>query len=223
MTRIIMIRHGQSLANAEHRFAGHSDFDLSELGRAQAAAAAEHLYGVEKEKVDVIYSSDLLRAHNTALPFAKKYGLAINDTEELREIYAGAWEGLAVSEIEERFGRDFDVWKNDFSNSRCTDGEAVSELYERIVASVCRIARDNGGKTVLLATHATPVRAIECYSQGKSGNEIHTVTFLRNAAMSIFEYDPADNSIRPIRTNIEDHLSLALQTTATPIEKNSRQ
>lgn len=56
MTRIIMIRHGQSLANAQSRFAGHSDFDLSELGKQQAELAAKYLY--EREPLDAIYARD---------------------------------------------------------------------------------------------------------------------------------------------------------------------
>ena len=55
MTRLIMIRHGQSVANYEHRFAGHSDFDLTDLGRRQAECAATYLRRIG-EKPDAIYS-----------------------------------------------------------------------------------------------------------------------------------------------------------------------
>ena len=209
MTKIIMIRHGQSVANFEGRFAGHSDFDLTDLGRLQAERAAEYLYGMG-EKVDKIYSSDLLRAHNTALPFSKKYGLPINDTTELREIFAGSWESMSVEDIYEKYRDDFVVWRTDFSKARCTDGESAAELYERIVESVCRLAEENKGKTILLATHATPVRAIDCFSRGWGADRIGEVQFVRNSSMNIFEY--SNGKITPCRIDIMDHLDSSLVT-----------
>ena len=77
MTRIIFIRHGQSLANEQSRFAGHTNVPLTELGKAQAERAAEYI--VKHEKIDKIYSSDLMRAHDTALPVSKLTKLPIND------------------------------------------------------------------------------------------------------------------------------------------------
>ena len=79
MTRLVITRHGQSIANAEYRFAGHSDFDLSEIGKAQAELTSQYICA--HEKIDVIYSSDLLRAYNTAVPTAKNLGLEIIPTE----------------------------------------------------------------------------------------------------------------------------------------------
>ena len=209
MTRIIMIRHGQSVANFEHRFAGHSDFDLTDLGRQQASCAAPYLRSIG-EKPDVIYSSDLKRAHNTALPIAKEFGLPINDTEGLREIFAGSWEAMEVEKIYEKYCDAFTTWRTDIANARCTDGESVAELYERIVAFVCKTAAENDGKTVVMASHATPVRAIDCFSHGWGAERIGDVEFVRNAAISIFEYD--NGVITPVRVDIVDHLDDSLIT-----------
>ena len=215
MTRIIMVRHGQSIANLEERFAGYSNFDLTELGRSQAKLAAAYLHDGMREQVDKIYASDLLRAHNTAVPFADIYGLPINDTEKLREIYAGKWEGLKFSEIEQLYHEDRSVWMNDFSNSRCTGGESTRELYRRIVAAVIEIARDNLGKTVLIATHATPIRAIDCFSRGWGEERIGDVTFVKNTALSIFKYDETNDTISPVLVGSTEHLGENM-TTALP-------
>ncbi len=217
ITKIIMVRHGQSQANAQSRFAGHSDFDLTELGKQQAQKAAEYLIALEK--LDAIYSSDLLRAHNTALPFSNVFGLPVNDTADLREIYAGKWEGMQVDQIHAQYKEDFDVWHNDFAMARCTGGESVTELYERIVASVCKIASKHPNQTLLLATHATPVRAIECYSHGLSAEHMGEIAFVRNSALSIFEYHHESGQITSIKTNITDHLTDELQSKPTDIEK----
>ena len=208
-TKIIMIRHGQSVANAQSRFAGHSDFDLTELGRQQAELAAEYLYN-SGQQVDKIYSSDLLRAHNTALPFSKKYGLPINDTTGLREIFAGSWEAMTVDDIYEQYCEAFTTWRTDFSKARCTDGESVAELYARIVAFVKELAEQNKGKTILLATHATPIRAIDCLSRGWGPDRIGEISFVRNSSINVFEYE--NGVITPIRIDIVDHLDPSLVT-----------
>lgn len=203
-TRIIMIRHGQSEANASHRFAGHSNFDLTDLGKKQAELAAEYLY--KREKLDAVYSSDLLRAHNTALPFSRLYGLPVNDRKSLRELYAGAWEGMVFDDINEKYPEDFRVWREDFSNARCTGGESVAELYQRIVPAVKEIAEENIGKTILIATHATPIRAIEAYANGFGADEMGKVSFVKNASLNVFEYSRSDGKIIPLETNSVRHL-----------------
>ena len=208
MTRIIMVRHGQSIANMESKFAGHSDFDLSELGHRQAKLAADFL--CTREKPDVIYSSDLSRAHNTALPFAKHYGLPINDTEGLREMFAGEWEGKKVEDIAKIYEHDFYLWRHDFSNARCTGGESVAELYDRVVKFVTELAKKHDGQCILLATHATPIRAIECYSRTWGADRMCDVDFVRNSAINIFEYNSDDGSIIAIKTNWLEHLDNSL-------------
>lgn len=187
MTGIFMIRHGQSIANFTGKFAGHSDFDLTELGHHQASLAAEYLFG--REKIDKIYASDLLRAYNTAVPFSKIYGIDITPAKELREIYAGKWESLSFDQISEKFPKDFHDWMHDFSNARCTDGESVAELYERVKNYVCKIAEENDGKTILIATHATPVRAINCFAMGYGADRMADVSFCGNAALNYFIYE----------------------------------
>lgn len=215
MTRIIMVRHGQSIANLEGRFAGYSNFNLTELGYSQAELAARYLHDNMCEKVDKIYSSDLLRAHNTAVPFSKLYSLPINDTEALREIFAGEWEGLTFEEIESLYHDDRSVWINDFSNSRCTGGESTRELYRRIVATVIELARENLGKTILITSHATPIRAIDCFSRGWGEERIGDVKFVKNSAISIFEYDENKNIISPVLVGSTEHLGDDM-TTALP-------
>ena len=203
MTKIILVRHGQSIANAENKFAGHSDFDLSPLGMKQAELSCEYIVG--REKIDKIYASDLKRAYNTVVPASEMTGIEIIPSTSLREIFAGKWEALTVTEIAEKFSDDFGVWRNDFSNARPTDGESVEELYHRINAAICKIAEENPDSTVLIGTHATPVRAFETFSRGLSADMIHTVPFCHNAAVNIFGY--SEGKAYPIETNITDHLS----------------
>ncbi|MCA1631625.1 MAG: histidine phosphatase family protein, partial [Acidobacteria bacterium] len=103
-TRILLVRHGQSRGNAERRFGGHSATPLSPKGRAQAEATARALAG---ERVTSIYSSDLLRAVETAEPLARALNLEINRAEAFRERSVGRMEGLTFEEAAEQHPEDY--------------------------------------------------------------------------------------------------------------------
>ena len=202
MTRLVITRHGQSIANAERRFAGQSNFDLSDMGKAQAELISQYICA--NEKIDVIYSSDLLRAYNTAMPTAKRLGLEIIPTTELREINAGEWEGLTAAEIAVEFEEEFSVWMNDYANSRCTGGESTAEVYDRVIAIVKRLAEKHDGQTLMLSTHATMVRALCAYALGLTADRTGEIPFTHNASINIFTYD--NGRLIPERTNIVEHL-----------------
>ena len=210
MTRLILIRHGQSLANEQDRFAGQTDVPLTELGKMQARCAAEYI--IKREKIDKIYSSDLQRAHDTALPVSELTGLPINDVKGLREICAGIWEGRLVAEIVREYEKEFDIWRNDFSNARLPEGESVQEVYERVVPFVKQLAKENDGLTLLLASHATPVRAVECNSRGWGWERMADVPFVNNSAMSIFEYDKKTDTLSLVERDIREHLNPSLMS-----------
>ena len=202
MTRLILIRHGFSTANATHRFAGHSDFPLSEIGHEQAKLAAEYLFA--NEKIDKIYASDLSRAYQTAVPTAEKFGLPVIPEPRLREIYAGAWEGMLFDDIFKVYHKDFSVWRNDFGRARCTEGESVTELFSRVTAAIIDLAAQNDGKCILLASHATPLRAVECFVAGKSGNDMGQFNFPTNASIQYYTYE--NGRFTAERLNVIEHL-----------------
>ncbi len=202
MTKLILIRHGQSLANAQDLFAGHSDFDLSELGMEQAKRAADWIS--THERVDTVYASDLLRAYHTATPLGERLGLPVIPDKELREIFAGEWEGLSFPYIAEHYADAFAVWRNNYSAARPVGGEATTEVYERIVPHIRALAEKHEGQTVVLATHATVVRAFEAHARGLSAEETGKVSFCFNAAINIYSYEKG--LVSPIRSNITDHL-----------------
>ena len=202
MTRLIITRHGQSIANAERRFAGHSDFDLSELGKKQAELTADYI--CKSFKIDVIYSSDLLRAYNTAVPTAKRLGMEIIPSTSLREIFAGEWEGRTTDELGVEYAEDFGVWRGDYANSRCTGGESTAEVYRRIIPFITELAEKHDGQNVLVSTHATLVRAIQAYSMGLDETRVGEIPFTHNASVNVFIYD--NGRLTPENVNIVEHL-----------------
>ena len=210
MTKLIFIRHGQSEANLQNRFAGQTNVPLTDLGKSQAKKAAEYI--IKHEKIDKIYSSDLQRAHNTAVPVSELTGIPINDVKELREICAGIWEGRLVNEIEIEYEQEFRTWRKDYANARLPGGESVQEVYERVVPFVKKTAKENDGLTLLFASHASPIRAVECNSRGFGWERMSEVSFVNNSAISIFEYEPNTDTITLVERNLTEHLDPAMMS-----------
>lgn len=200
-TRLLMIRHGYSIANSQQKFAGDWDIDLTEMGREQAVLASKYF---DTHTADVIYSSDLKRAYQTAEPIAEKLGLPIHKDRGLREITAGEWETVTFDELKVRYPEEFGVWCSDIGNSRCVGGESVAQLVERITETVKRIAEAHDGQTVCITTHATPIRAMCTVASGLTLNDMASIPWVSNASVSEFEYDNGTFSV--IAINQTEHL-----------------
>jgi len=132
--RIVFWRHGRTTWNAERRFQGQTDIPLDATGLAQAARAAKALARLQPHR---IVSSDLVRARATAEALSELTGLPVAEDPGLREAFAGAWQGLTRSELEERFGDDLMQWSAG-SDVRPGGGETRLEVAERVVGSVAR-------------------------------------------------------------------------------------
>lgn len=185
-TKLLIIRHGQSIGNLERRFLGHTDLDLSELGYKQASIVTEYL---KNEKIDIIYSSDLKRAYNTVKPIAECRNLKIIKSERLREIYAGEWENGDYEYLSKNFSDEYEKWKNDIGNACCNGGESVIELQDRVYEEVLKIAKENIGKTVCIGTHATPIRTLCAKIEGIKKDDMYKVPWATNASVTTVTYD----------------------------------
>ena len=98
-TRILAIRHGETAWNVDTRIQGHSDIGLNDTGRWQAERLARAL---TDDRLDAVYSSDLLRALDTASALAASTGLTVRTDAALRERSFGVFEGLTFAQIEQR-------------------------------------------------------------------------------------------------------------------------
>ena len=185
-TQLILIRHGQSIGNFTRHFLGHTDLDLTQTGYEQARITAKYL---ENEKIDVVYSSDLIRSVNTVTPIAEMRGLEIIKSRNLREIFAGDWENTHVERLCDEFSADYDVWKHDIGNSVCTNGESFIELQKRVLAEVTKIAEENLGKTVCIGTHATPIRSLNAAWSGIPKDGVKDIPWATNASITRAVYE----------------------------------
>ena len=149
-SRIFVVRHGQSTWNADGRWQGQADPPLSELGIAQAEAAARAVDGV-----DVVWASDLERAHHTATILAAPFGLAVVPDARLRERDAGEWTGLTRAEIDERYPGALE------ERRRPPGFESHDELVPRALAALRELAATLDSGTAIAVTHGGVILAIE--------------------------------------------------------------
>ena len=187
MTKFILVRHGQSEANVKEVFAGHLDAKLTEHGHSQARATAK--YVTENYQIDAIYSSDLHRAYDTGRAAAELLGMEIVPDQGLREIYEGEWSGEKFLELPQKYPEDFRVWLTDIGHSRCTGGESTEELLIREKETLMRIAEENDGKTLLVTTHATPIRVMQSFVETGSLDAMQRIPWVTNASVSVLNYD----------------------------------
>lgn len=201
-TTLLLIRHGESKANEQGLYAGHGDFELSEKGHRQAKLTAEFI--VSHYSVDGIFSSDLSRAYQTAQPIAQTLGMEVVKESGLREIYAGQWEGYPFDRLIFDFQEDYAMWLSDIGNAVCTGGESVRELSCRVMETLERIAQENQGKTLVISTHATPVRVAQCTAQGKALGELNEIAWASNASVTELIYHDGNWSLG--KASMDEHL-----------------
>lgn len=187
MTRLLIVRHGQSEANKSCIFAGHTDAPLSELGRMQAERTAEYI--ANTYKVDKVYASDLKRAFCTGKAVADRLGINIETHKKLREIYAGEWEGKTFDELSREYPEEYSLWRNDIGLARCVGGESLAEVQQRTLPVVRNIVFANEGKTIVIATHATVVRSLQCYAMGVPLSEMKNIPYVSNASVTVIDVD----------------------------------
>jgi len=150
MTELILIRHGETDWNREHRFQGQIDVPLNASGLAQAERLAERLAA---ETLDALVCSDLLRARQTAAPAAQRLLLEPDPQPGLREQGFGVLEGLALPEILERYPAEWTAWRRHDPDYALPGGEAVREFHARVLAALRELAARHAGRTLAVVTH----------------------------------------------------------------------
>ena len=203
ITKIYIIRHGESVGNLHRICLGHTDLDLTDLGLMQAEKTAEALSCVD---FSAIYSSDLIRAVHTAEPHAKKRGLTVNKNEAFRELYFGNWENASVLMLKERFHEQFMIgWRQNFGTFTAPEGESVVEMADRMVAGLEKIATLHQGETILVTSHAAAIRALWGKISGYKPCEwAEAYPFPTNASYSVLEYN--GEAFKPISYSNDAHL-----------------
>lgn len=207
-TRLYLIRHGQSAGNAEGRFGGHGPTPLSDLGRKQAEKTAEVL---AKEGITAIYSSDLIRAVQTAEPLANLLGLPIHQSAAFRERHVGVLQGLTFDESKQRYPDDYYALINRNVNHIITEGESYRHLLRRITAELRNILRNHNRERIAIFSHTGAICYLTLHLMGAIHRDTKTTPWLitSNCGINRFEFRGPRN-VRILALNDTRHL---VQTT----------
>jgi alpha-ribazole phosphatase len=167
MMRLILVRHGATKWNQERRIQGVSDLGLNETGKKQAEALARALKDV---KVDVIYTSPLRRARETARAINRFHQVEVVTLDGLKELDVGEVDGMTYDEMRLNHSEFFTKWMSDFTSVRLPGGGTVPELRDRCCTTIQDIVKkqeagtggkcDDEDKVVVAVTHFFPIICI---------------------------------------------------------------
>lgn len=185
---IILIRHGETMANKQNIIQGHTDTALSDFGRLQAFFTSKRL---AKVSIAAIYASDLKRAYETAEIIAIPHNIPVKADDRIRECSFGVWEGLSIDDVKERYEEQYEAYRLDSIKNRAPGGERLEQLQARVIEAVKEIASRHPDETVAIVTHGGPIKALFCYVL-----DVELQVFRRigvsNCSLSTIRFEPSD-------------------------------
>ncbi|MBW2142702.1 MAG: histidine phosphatase family protein [Deltaproteobacteria bacterium] len=190
-TRLYLIRHGQVEGHDLWRFSGHTDVDLTPLGRAQLAAVAD---GLADETLDAVYASDLKRARYGGELLVRSRNLELKISPGLREHNFGRWEGLTFEEIKELYPEEVRLSREDFVKFRFPGGESRDEFWERIKAANEELLNSHRGQTVAVVAHSGVNRVMLLQAMKAKPESLFSIA-QDYACLNIVDYYPNGLSI----------------------------
>jgi probable phosphoglycerate mutase len=192
-TTILLIRHGETSWNAERRLQGHLDIALNREGERQAALLAAAL---ADEPLDVIVSSDLLRARQTADALSRLSGLPVLTDRALRERCYGGFEGMLYTEIAQRFPNEFAAWQARDIDAvlplGANRGETFRQFNRRVTAALLGWARKHPGKALAIVAHGG---VLECIYRAALDMPLETPRLFQVLNASINRFQVANEKI----------------------------
>ncbi len=156
-TRLYLIRHGATALSIEDRFAGATDVDLSDEGRAQVEHLARRL---ADDKITVVYCSPMRPTVETAAIIARPHGLALIPREGLREIHHGRWEGMRRSEVEAQYPDEYAEWEADPFTFAPAGGESGLNVLARALPVIREIVLQHAGENGVVVSHKATLRLL---------------------------------------------------------------
>src|SRR5438876_7082221 len=204
-TNILLIRHGQSEGNAEGRFGGHTATPLSARGHAQALATAQAL---ASESLTAIYSSDLLRATETAKPLADLTGLEIQASEAFRERSVGVMEGLTFEEAAEKHPDQYAaLLRRDFEHV-LSGGESYRQLLDRAARKLDEVIETHKGGRIGVFSHTGTICILVLHLMGALDAPELKAVWIASSNCGISRFDlREDGFVRVLTVNDTRHLA----------------
>ena len=179
-----IVRHGQTNWNILGKTQGHGNSDLTAKGIEQATELAESIVNYP---IDYIYSSDLGRAVQTAQILGDKLNIKVEETEALREMGFGEWEGLLIDEIKTNYANVYSTWRNEPHLAQIPGGETLHLIKDRVDSFIQSLNEKYDNKHILLVTHSVTVRVMLLAFLNSGMENIYRIK-QDNTALNIVEY-----------------------------------
>ena len=157
MTKLYLIRHGLSEWNQLRKIQGQTNTNLTKHGIDQAKMLANMLID---ENIDIIYTSDLNRAKDTAKTKEEKINKPLIQSEFLREIKFGIWEGLTMFEIQDKYKDEYLIWNKDPDKLILEGAETLEVVKDRVLNWINPIILENKGKNIAIVSHGTTLKVL---------------------------------------------------------------
>ncbi len=184
MTRIVLVRHGQTAWNREVRFRGRTDVELNEFGWKQAEATGR--YVAARWPVVAVYASRMRRAMQTAEAIAGAQGLTAYPLEGLLDINFGEWQGLSPDEVAQRYPALYRAWLEAPQTVHFPGGEGLDDVHSRVVAALDEVVTRHAGQAVALVSHTVVNRVLLCAVLGW-GNDHFWRLHQDTCAVNVFD------------------------------------
>ena len=195
--QIILVRHGETMANKAQLVLGTSDVPLTELGRDQAKAAAQKISLIEPSPT-ILFSSPYQRAKETAGYISNVIGLNPIFIDGLKEMNSGEMEGIKASEMDDKYPEYMKNWRRDHSTARPPGGETLEEVHSRAWKSILDIFNEYDESLVVVVAHLFPIQGILCNVLGIKSNNFEKLV-IDLGSLSYIEIQ--SNSYRLLRMN----------------------
>ena len=185
MTKIIVVRHGQTKWNLGQVFRGTADVPLNETGKKQAGGLAKAL---RDYKISTVYSSPLSRATETAEAVAKKHGLEIKISSLLLDINYGQWQGVSHQEVEKKWPEIYKLWYQAPHKVKFPEGESLDDVRKKVKKFLEKIVSEHQGETIAAASHRVAIKILLCAALGIDNSHFWQLK-QNTASFSILEYE----------------------------------
>lgn len=192
MTRIFLVRHGETDWNVAKRYQGQTDIPLNDKGKMQAQKVAKRL---ASEKLAAIYASDLQRAFYTAEAIATHHKLSVVPMKAFREISFGEWEGSSFSSLDTGAREQIDKIFTDPANIEVPGGENFQQMQERAICGIEELIAKHPNDTIAVVSHGAAIRTILCHALGMKLDNVWSIR-QDNTAVNCIAYYVADASMQ---------------------------
>jgi broad specificity phosphatase PhoE len=182
VTAVYVLRHPETSWNLEQRYQGRLESPLSERGKEQASLASRAFLG---EKLDVVYSSPLRRARDLGVLLADATGATLIVDQRLTEIAQCPWEGLTLSQIEQRFPAMYEQWYAGPESLTFPMGECLVDVQNRALSLMEDVMRRYPSGHVAVATHSVLIQTLVCAALSLDLKHVHRLR-ISNAGVSTF-------------------------------------